>query len=191
MLDKGVDAKRPNSAGVSALALAFSCDEDGRVKMLLDAGSDVNAANGSAGRVKNGPIALTQITPLMRAASSGNATGVAELLARGAKVNDIDGRRMTPLMFAIANEKPSLEAIRALIAAGADLTIKDVYGDTTLDWARKFGPGPVVTLLEKAGAKGHEIAPAPARAPDYDPNVAEAIQRSSDLLAASSQKFFT
>src|SRR6185295_12139671 len=95
------------------------------------------------------------------------------------------------LMFAIANEKPSLEAIRALIAAGADLTIKDVYGDTALGWARKFGPGPVVALLEKAGAEGRVTEPAPTRAPDYDPNVAEAIQRSSDLLAASSQKFFT
>ena len=191
LLDQGVDAKRPNSAGVSALAFAFSCDEDGRVKMLLEAGSDVNAANGSAGRVKNGPIALTQITPLMRAASSGNATGVAALLARGAKVNDVDGRRMTPLMFAIANEKPNLEAIGKLIAAGADLTIKDVYGDTALDWARKFGPGPVVMLLEKAGAKGRDTEPAPPRASDYHPNVMEAIQRSSDLLAASSQKFFT
>ena len=64
-------------------------------------------------------------------------------------------------MFAIANEKPNLEAIRELIAAGADLTIKDVYGDTALDWARKFGPGPVVMLLEKAGAKGRDTEPAP------------------------------
>ena len=180
LLDKGVDGKRSNSAGVTALSLAFSCDEDGRVKMLLDAGSDVNAANRSAGRVKNGPIALTQITPLMRAASSANASGVVALLGTGAKVNDVDGRRMTALMLAVANERPNLEAIRALIAAGADLTIKDVYGDTALDWARKFGPGPAVTLLEKAGAKGHEIAAAPARASDYHPNVTEAIQRSSD-----------
>jgi ankyrin repeat protein len=191
LLDKGVDGKRSNSAGVTALSLAFSCDEDGRVKMLLDAGSDVNAANRSAGRVKNGPIALTQITPLMRAASSANASGVVELLATGAKVNDVDVRRMTALMLAVANDRPNLEAIRALIAAGADLTIKDVYGDTALDWARKFGPGPAVTLLEKAGAKGHEIAAAPARASDYHPNVTEAIQRSSALLAASSQTFFT
>jgi ankyrin repeat protein len=154
LLDQGVDAKRPNSAGVSALAFAFSCDEDGRVKMLLEAGSDVNAANRSAGRVKNGPIALTQITPLMRAASSGNATGVAALLARGAKVNDVDGRRMTPLMFAIANEKPNLEAIRKLIAAGADLTIKDVYGDTALDWAANSGRGPSSCFLRKPVPKG-------------------------------------
>ena len=160
----GRGRKRPNSAGVSALSLAFSCDEDGRVKMLLEAGSDVNAANGSAGRVKNGPIALTQITPLMRAASSANATGVVELLATGAKVNDVDVRRMTALMLAIANEKPNLEAIRALIAAGADLTIKDVYGDTALDWARKFGPGPSLRFWRKPAPKGMTLHRRP-RAP--------------------------
>jgi hypothetical protein len=127
----------------------------------------------------------------MRAAASANASGVVECLARGAKVNDVDVRRMSALMLAVANDRPNLEAIRALIAAGADLTIKDVYGDTALDWARKFGPGPAVTLLKKAGANGHEIAAAPARASDYHPNVTEAIQRSSALLAASSQTFFT
>ena len=190
LLDKGVDPKRASNSGFTALAYAFLCEDGGRRKMLLDAGSDVNAATRTAGTVKNGPIALTQITPLMRAASAGDAKSVAAMLEKGARVNDVDVRRMTALSFAVANERPNPEVVRLLMAAGTDLAVKDVYGDTALDWARKFGPSEVVAMLEKAGAKGHEAAPAPVRPADYRPDANEAIRRSSALLATSSQKFF-
>jgi N-acyl-D-amino-acid deacylase len=190
LLDQGADPHRANDSGYTALAEAFFCDDGGRVKMLLDAGSDVNAANHNAGKVKNGPIALTEITPLMRAVDTSPASTVSALLAKGANVNAVDVRDMTPLMFAVANERPNLETVRRLIAAGANLNVKDVYGDTALDWARKFAIPEVVSTLQKAGAQGHDAAPPPVRPADYKPAPREAINRSSALLATTAEKFF-
>lgn len=190
MLEKGLDPHRSNIAGANALSYAVAHDEDGSAKMLIDAGSDVNVATLDAGSVKNGPIALTQMTPLMRAAVASTPSVVSELIAKGASVNAADVRHMTPLMYAVASERANIEIVRRLIAAGADLGVQDVYGATALDWARRFGDPEIVTALEKAGAPGHEVAPAPVRATDYKPTPREAINRASTLLAASSAKFF-
>lgn len=190
LLDRGVDPHRANTSGYTALGDAFLCDDGGRVRMLLDAGSDVNASNHNGGKVKNGPIALVGITPLMRAADSGSVSTVSALLAKGAELNAVDVRHMTPLIYAVAGERANLDIVRRLIAAGADLNIKDVYGDTALDWARKFANPEIISALQSAGAQGHDAAPAPVRPADYKPEPREAINRSSALLAASAEKFF-
>lgn len=190
LLDKGLDPRHASTSGLTALMYAFFCDDDARVKMLLDAGSDVNAANTSAGKVKNGDIALNHLTPLMLAAPEGDPAMVKALIAKGANVNAVDVRDMTPLMLAVATETANPEIVRALIAAGTNLNVKDVYGDTALDWARKYRDPEILAALEKAGASGHEIPTAPARPADYRPQPREAIERATALLAASSEKFF-
>ncbi len=190
LLDKGLDPRKGDASGTTALMDALFCSDDSRVKMLLDAGADVNAANTSAGKVKNGPIALTHLTPLMLAVPDSRPSTVRALLAKGANVNAVDGRNMTPLMLAVASEKANPETVHALLSAGTDLTVKDVYGDTALDWARKYRNPEIVSALEKAGAPGREIKPAPVRPADYKPQPREAIERASRLLAASAEKFF-
>jgi ankyrin repeat protein len=80
LLDKGLDPHRADGAGDTALAAALVCDGGAKARMLIEAGSDVNAFNTDAGRVKNGPIASTRVTPLMLAATCGEAAVAAALL---------------------------------------------------------------------------------------------------------------
>jgi hypothetical protein len=68
--------------------------------------------------------------------------------------------------------------------------VADRYGETALDWARKYGNPAVVAALEKAGAKGKGLPPAPKKPADYQPDAREAIARAAALLTKSSEEFF-
>ena len=102
--------------------------------------------------------------------------------------------------FRIGNSYAQLEAMkpyfrnpdaaRVLIEAGADLNIEDRNAETALDWARKYRRPEVMTLLEKAGARGRAVPPAPVRPADYRPDAREAVRRASALLARSNEVFF-
>jgi ankyrin repeat protein len=82
-LERGVDPHRTVS-GINALFFSISCNGAAKTRLLLDAGSEVNVANKTAGRVKNGPIESTGVTPLMDAAACGQTESVAALLKAGA-----------------------------------------------------------------------------------------------------------
>jgi ankyrin repeat protein len=68
---------------------------------------------------------------------------------------------MTPLMLAIASETQDLRVARLLLEKGSDVNATSKDGETVLDWARKFGDPAMLSLLEKAGAKGSASAPLP------------------------------
>ncbi len=146
-----------DEAGFTALADSLTCDGGDKARVLLQAGSDVQAANTNAGKVKNGPIAFTQVTPLMLAAMCSEPDTIAALLKANAKVNVLDGRHMTALMMAVALDRANPESVRRLIAAGADVNIADRNGETALDWARKYRNSEILALLENAGAKGRGL----------------------------------
>ena len=57
------------------------------------------------------------------------------LLDAGAKVEVPDAAGMTPLMLAVANDRQDIDAIRLLLARGADVNAKSLAGETALDWA--------------------------------------------------------
>jgi ankyrin repeat protein len=133
LLGRGADAKRADDGGATALQNATTVPDSTRLRLLLAAGSDVNAYNTFAGRVKNGPIALTHMTALMTAAPYGDEDSIACLLKAGAHVNEKDSRGMTPLMFSIATDHAQLSTVRELIKAGADVQAKDQNGDSVLD----------------------------------------------------------
>ena len=67
LLDKGLDPHKDDGSGFNALANTFDRDAGAKSRLLIDAGSDVNIASTFAGKVKNGPLALTKMTPLMYA----------------------------------------------------------------------------------------------------------------------------
>ena len=52
---------------------------------------------------------------------------------------------MTPLMQAVIGNNPA--AARTLIAAGANLKLRDIRGDTALDLARQLGRKQIVKIL--------------------------------------------
>ena len=190
LLASGADARHADKENETALLQAFESPGSETGRLLLAAGADVNAANTFAGAVKNGPIALVHQTPLQLAASASDAAAIGLLLKAGARVDEPDVRKMTPLMLAVATDNAELTAVRELIAARADVNARDVYGDSVLDWALKFRQPAIVAELEKAGAKTSR-PPSPATHPDFTAaNPADAIDRASALLAKSADTFF-
>src|SRR3989442_1151138 len=117
------------------------------VKLLLAKGADVNAATLDAIPVRKGPIGLNHLTALMYAAPYGTPDLVRTLIDAGAQINAKDIRDMTPLMLAVASETQNPDVVRLLLAKGADVKVKSVLGETSLDWAKKFGNPEVIRLL--------------------------------------------
>jgi Ankyrin repeats (3 copies) len=113
------------------------------------------------------------------------------LLQAGAHPNDIDIRKMTPLMFSIATDQANPEVVRRLIAAGADVNAKDLYGQSALDWAQKFRNPEILSLLKQANAQGAASIAPPGPSPDLPAaNPSEAISRALPLLCKSGPAFF-
>lgn len=193
LLDKAADPHRANKAGVTALMNAFlNVGDPEMVRLLLAAGSDVNAFNTDGGHRPIGPITTFRLTPLMYAAPAADPAVVATLLKAGAKVNAEDYRHMTALMLAVATDRPHVETVRELIAAGADVNATDQFGDSVLDWALKFHHPEILAALQQAGAKARIPAKAPGRpAAFHAGSPSDAINRALPLLAKSGEVFFT
>ena len=138
------------------------------LKMLLDAGADVNAISAKDPvSVKRGPIDLGYYTPLMLAAVYGPSQIVDLLLRAGASVDAADIRGRTPLHFAVSTEAQTPEIVRLLLKAGAKPAAKDLGGESTADWAAKYSVPAVMRLLapSRAAMRVRPGEPAPGSAP--------------------------
>ena len=189
LLARGLDAHRANGSGLTALSGSVVCDGGESTRVLIAAGADVNRAAWNQGLVRNGPIESTNVTPLMDAASCGEAETVKALLKAGAKINAKDDRGMTALMIGVAMDSATVDVAKFLIASGSDLKAADYRGDTALDWARRFSNKAIITALEKAGAPAKGLTKAPVRPAGYQPDLTTAIRNASALLASSSETF--
>ena len=98
LLKLGADPNLRNHAG--AIALTWAVDDAEKVKLLLDAGADVNTAS-EFGR-----------TPLALAAAQANTTSTIRLLLER-------GAEPTSAALAVAAGRGNLEVVRLLLAAGA------------------------------------------------------------------------
>jgi len=79
---------------------------------------------------------------------SGEISVVELLIAEGAAVNP-PRASLPPLHSAVAAGFPS--AVEVLLSAGADVTAKDPFGDTALDWALALdGPGSAMVAMLSA-----------------------------------------
>jgi len=192
LLDKGATVGPKDM--LSSIALMNAAGEGNAeiVKVLLDRGANVNAASPPAlGSVKNGPIALGNLTPLLFAAAFAGPETIELLLDAGANVNARDVRGMTPLMLAVASDHPDPRVIRMLIEKGADPKIKSKNDESTLDWAKKFANPPV---LEALGVPEIRAAASPAFVPvgvGKMPASKQAAEKSIALLQRASASFFT
>jgi ankyrin repeat protein len=163
------------------------------VSTLLDGGANPNTVSGdSAATVKNGPIQFGRVTALHFAVLSGNPKVVRRLLAAGATVDAADIRGMTPLMLAIATDRPEPSVVRMLVDAGANPTARSKANETAIDWARKFNHPGVLTALKlsppKASAvKSTTVAPIAAHA--STPRLA--VERSLPLMRDASARMLT
>lgn len=134
------DSNKPNVAMINALG----ADDSAKLAESLKAGADANAVDGAG------------VPALVIAVSAKNAAAVQLLLEAGANPNtrytDPSGRfRQTPaVQFAAANG--SVETLRLLAKAGADLNAADATRLTPLMSAAFMGHTDVVDALLKAGA---------------------------------------
>ncbi|MES1179699.1 MAG: ankyrin repeat domain-containing protein, partial [Hyphomicrobium sp.] len=130
---------------------------------LIDAGADVETADGSA-----------KLTPLMLIAGSEDrqltlSAGISRIekvnpgdpgplevaramIAKGAKVNDVSGSGVSALLLAAAHNNAPIVGL--LVQSGANQKFKSPQGQTAADLARANGNSSVVSLLNLLSQAG-------------------------------------
>lgn len=111
------------------------------VDSCLQAGADINARD------------VNEVPAFIIAANSGNREVVQKLLAAGANINIRSPLyyNSTALMEVAANQ--DLDMAKLLIDSGADVHLRDSFGDPAMNWAAYYGYAPLVDLLVKNGAR--------------------------------------
>lgn len=130
---------QPGALAASDVADAVSQNDAARLKGLLAAHADVNAAQPDGS------------TALHWAAYHGDAATAAALLAAGAQPNVATETGMTPLVMACEAGNPQL--VRLLLQAGADANQTLGNGETPLMMAARTGSVPILEQLLSRGAR--------------------------------------
>jgi ankyrin repeat protein len=144
LIAAGSDVNALDAYAFSPLLLSSGLHDDATAILdaLISAGADVHYWAGDDG------------TALTGAARAGYPRQVAALIQAGAQVND-----PRPTVSALASVVFSddftdghLDALRILIAFGADVNATDEQGWTPLMWAARFDEGDAAQVLLDAGA---------------------------------------
>jgi len=138
--DHKAEVNAKNGAGETALMFAAANGSPAAVKFLLDRGADAAVAS------KRGETALGN------AGTAGVADSVRMLLDHGADVNSRNIRGYSPLMLAASSDAVPVDAVKLLLAAGADKTFVGDYDERAIDFAIKHGDTGVARLLGAAPA---------------------------------------
>jgi quinoprotein dehydrogenase-associated probable ABC transporter substrate-binding protein len=154
LLSHGADIEAASPDGYSSLQVAIEEGKYAIAKVLIDDGAAVNAKGGAE-----------QVAPLMVAASiapprlPGDAPAgppspldiAKDLIAKGANVNAVTSKGVTPLMIAAAHDNGPM--IMLLIQSGSDLAKKSNEGQTALDIARENGNEQALKTISAAMQK--------------------------------------
>lgn len=106
------------------------------LKLLIEAGGDVNAVEEKAGN-----------SALVTAATQSAVTCLRDLLNAGAKVNHVNKKGYTALMSACFQNDHSI--VSHLLNHEADISLKTLDGKNALDYALEKENYSVVSLIEK------------------------------------------
>jgi len=138
---------------------------------------------------RHGPVRFGGLAALHAAITGGNPDVVEMLLKTGAPVNAKDVRGMTPLMWAIATDRPVARIVSLLLSHQADTALLSPDGESALDWARKFNNPTVLThlqLLPAAASAPSVPSPSPGRS-----SAMEAVARSLPIQRTTSATVMT
>jgi len=142
LLTEGAQVNARDQNGATALMYACAAYSEASInvlQMLFSAGAGINLAD------RSGATALHVAT-----GDGVRLICVKELLLHGANPNAQDGHGDTPLIAAVKhaqNEEDATQAVRLLIAAGADPSLSDKEGQSALSWAQRLGRQSVARLL--------------------------------------------
>jgi ankyrin repeat protein/mono/diheme cytochrome c family protein len=147
LLAHGADAK---TAGETGLSLAASTGCPRCLELVAAKITDKDVYTGS----------------LQDVAVFGDVKTMQMMLDHGADAKAYDGLGRTALMYAAVSDMAPLDAVKLLVAHGADVNAKDKHpnggdeGVTALDIAKRNGDTPVVRFLAASGAKTDGVTPA-------------------------------
>jgi ankyrin repeat protein len=128
LLARGARANpRPNPAGDSPISEAITFGRADIVRTLIRAGA------------KTDLVERTGVNLLHWATITNRADVIPELARSGVDINAIDNAGFTPLMYAATIDFGDTVTLTALLAAGADRTIRNGSGRTALEQARRLG----------------------------------------------------
>ena len=176
--DPNAQAQIPQAA-TPLMAAAFNANT-ALVKSLLARKANPTAASVANGvKVKNGPIRFGSATALHMAMTGGNGEIVESLLKAAAPVNAADTRGMTPLVWAVATDRPEPRIVRLLLAHGADAAKHEPDGESAIEWARKFNNPAVLSALG--------LSPDPVRL-KADTTTADPVRPKADARTAISAR---
>jgi ankyrin repeat protein len=139
LLQHGAAVNGRDESGRTALIDAASRGQAEAVRMLLDAGADVEAKT-----------KIEKKTALLLAADQGHVKIVQMLIGNRSNVNARDGNGKTALIIAAA--RGHTDIVQLLLEKGADVIAKDQFENTALRNAEKYGGPEVTELLRSAGA---------------------------------------
>ena len=155
-LSNGLYIERKDDNGYTALHLAASIGDDRVIRMLGDAGADLNAPNNEG------------LTPLMTAVSLGYTSTVETLISLGVDLDVVDAGGNSAVILASAYGYERLVDI--LVKSGASTKIENVEGNTALSIASLSEYSKIVELLsELAGVDStlEEVKVSPSGEIDY------------------------
>lgn len=205
LLDKGANPSAASAAGLgpmTAVAEAAKQDDEPMVRLLLARGADISKTGAPAlafairsqcdGCVE--AIAAKLPPPVMSVAMAlaapplGRAVATPVLLDRGADPRMKNPAGFPILVLAAGSSAMPVDAVKALLARGADVNATGPNGETALELARRHGENPLSRLLLDAGAREPEAQPvSSAFAPAASP--AAAIERSLPPLQRADVEF--
>lgn len=173
LIEKGIPVDAPNNYKATPLMLAAMHGNTDWVNLLIRHGADILAQNANqwtmlhyvalggkdlkmADELMKMGISVdaptkTATTPLITASGKGNVEMMKLFIERGARLNAQENNRArhshTPLHAAVTSK--SAEAVKLLLAAGADISLKDKNKLTPLQLAQKNKLKDIVQLLEQ------------------------------------------
>jgi ankyrin repeat protein len=172
LLDAGADVEPPDGVRVRRppLVLASMNGDLANVKLLLDRGADASRGAPIAEAITFGhadvvraliragaDTGLTEasgVNLLHWATITGRASVIPELVKARVALNDTDKAGFTPVMYAATIDFGDTATLRALLDAGADLSIKSPEGRDPLEQARHFKHSAIeATLARRTKAK--------------------------------------
>ena len=171
LIRAGADLEaEPGLGGTPLCFAAWYQDAPAMVELLIRSGAETGGAVACAARNQRSEILRTLIAAeaslswgLHISVFNDNTTITEILIEAGADLDEqvvlvvirgepIEGA--TPLHFAAAlGRGVNLEAVEALLQAGADPNIQDATGRTPLDWAESGGQTQIAALLRQHGGR--------------------------------------